>query len=452
MTNEERKRLTRQSKTGIFSIIMVFLSCVLYGVLIYAVLLTSRQYESMLSAMNDYISCEEDAMMVSDASGYLTDQVHHYVVELDYSHLEAYFTEANVTRRRERALENLGDFADEEALDALKRALERSNELMKTEIYAMRLVAEAQEGDLSSFPREVQDMPLSEEDRRLSPEEKIEKARRIVFDEDYHQAREDITEDVSRFLEGVIEIARREQQKSMVKMQRVMAIQSVLLITLIVQGLFTLGLILYNSRKKQRENKLYINQIIHAFARSIDIKDKYTNGHSVRVAKYARMIARKAGFNEKASEAVYNIGLLHDIGKITVPDEILNKPGRLSDEEFSIIKKHTSNGCEILKEIEMAPDLAIGAKYHHERIDGHGYPMGKEGDDIPEIAQIIAVADTFDAMYSSRPYRQKMPLEEVVAELRRCAGTQLNERYVDLIIDLIGEGAIAGEEGQTESG
>ena len=138
--------------------------------------------------------------------------------------------------------------------------------------------------------------------------------------------------------------------------------------------------------------------------------------------------------------------MLHDIGKITVPDEILNKKGRLDDEEFSVIKKHTSNGSEILKEIAIAPELAIGAQYHHERIDGGGYPMGKTGDEIPEIAQIIAVADTFDAMFSTRPYRKKMPLDKVVAELNRCAGTQLSVKYVSVLLQLIQEGAIAEKE------
>lgn len=157
---------------------------------------------------------------------------------------------------------------------------------------------------------------------------------------------------------------------------------------------------------------------------------------------YAKMIAKKAGFSDKAAEAVYNIGLLHDIGKITVPDEILNKNGRLDDYEYNVIKKHTSNGSEILKEIAIAPELALGAQYHHERIDGRGYPSGKAGNEIPEIAQIIAVADTFDAMYSTRPYRKRMPIEKVIAELKRCEGTQLNTEYVEVLLQLIEEGSI----------
>ena len=132
----------------------------------------------------------------------------------------------------------------------------------------------------------------------------------------------------------------------------------------------------------------------------------------------------------------------HDIGKITVPDEILHKPSRLSDEEFDVMKRHTTNGSEILQAIEIAPELALGAEYHHERIDGRGYPTGRKGDEIPQVAQIIAVADTFDAMYSTRPYRKQMPIEEVVEELKRVSGTQLNPRYVNALVELIGEGAL----------
>lgn len=442
MTKKERKRLTRETRMDIVNIIMVVISCVLYGILIYATVLVSRQFSVMLSATHDYVTCREDAEQVADASSYLTDQVHHYVMDMGYEHVEAYFTEANVTRRRENAVENLGDYADKAAVAALQDALNRSNELMKTEIYAMRLVAEAQGDDISLFPQEVQEMLLTEEDHGLSTDEMIEKARMMVFDEEYHHARENIVADVNIFLENVLAVTSSQQQKSIQEMKHIIAVQSALFVVLIVQSLVTLGMIIYNSSKKQKENTTFINQIIHAFSRSIDIKDKYTNGHSERVAQYSKMIAQKSGFNEKAAEAIYNIGLLHDIGKITVPDEILCKPGRLNDEEYNVIKKHTSNGSEILKEIEIAPDLAIGAQYHHERIDGHGYPSGKEGDEIPEIAQIIAVADTFDAMYSTRPYRKQMPIEKVVEELKRCAGTQLSEKYVGILVQLIQEGAV----------
>lgn len=442
MTKEETRRLTRESRMDIINIAMIGISVILHGILIYSTLQISAQYKIMMACMIDYIACQEDASLVSDASRYLTDQVHHYVIDMEYEHAENYFTEANVTRRREKALENLSDFANEEAMAALQEALNSSNDLMTTEIYAMRLAAESQGCDISTFPREVQDTPLTAEDRRLDPEEMAEKARLMVFDETYHQATDHIMAEVNAFLEDVMGDTRAEMESSMARMRRIMITAFALFIILIVQSFVTLGMILYNARKKQKESTQFISQIIHAFARSIDIKDKYTNGHSMRVAKYAKMIAEKSGFSKKAAEAVYNIGLLHDIGKITVPDEILNKPGRLEDEEFNVIKRHTSNGSEILKEIEISPELAIGAQYHHERIDGHGYPSGKKGDDIPEIAQIIAVADTFDAMYSTRPYRKQMPLDKVVEELKRCAGTQLNTQFVNVLVQLIEEGAM----------
>ena len=197
-----------------------------------------------------------------------------------------------------------------------------------------------------------------------------------------------------------------------------------------------------NILKKEKEDRKFIREVIQVFAKTIDIKDAYTNGHSFRVAEYTKMIAAKAGYNEAEVEKIYNIGLMHDIGKITIPNEILNKPGKLTDEEFFIMKMHASNGYEILKEVEVDPNLALGAGFHHERMDGRGYPDGKKGEEIPTVAQMIAVADTFDAMYSTRPYRTKMPIEKVVEELKRVAGTQLNEKYVKIMLELIEEGRV----------
>ena len=194
--------------------------------------------------------------------------------------------------------------------------------------------------------------------------------------------------------------------------------------------------------KKEKESRTFIRQIIQVFAKSIDVKDEYTNGHSFRVAEYTRMIAEKSGYSEEEVEKIYNIGLMHDIGKILVPNEILHKPGRLTDEEYAIMKTHASYGYDILKEVEIMPDLALGAGFHHERMDGKGYPFGKTANEIPEVAQMIAVADTFDAMHSTRPYRKKMEMEDVIAELKRVAGTQLNEKYVNVMLSLIEEGRI----------
>lgn len=194
--------------------------------------------------------------------------------------------------------------------------------------------------------------------------------------------------------------------------------------------------------KKREEDQVFVNQMIRAFAKCIDFKDKYTNGHSFRVAKYTALIAERMGYTGQRLTDIYNIGLLHDIGKIAVPDNILGKPDRLTDEEFAIISKHAENGYHILKEIEIRPELSIGAGYHHEHIDGSGYPFGKTADEIPEVAQIIAVADTFDAMNSTRPYRKQMKMDDIIDEMRRIAGTQLNAEIVDIFLEIVAEGHI----------
>lgn len=176
MTKEETKKLTRETRRDIVNIVMVVISCILYCLLIYGMVLMFRQFSTMVSSMNDYISCVDDAADVSDASAFLTDQVHHYVVEREPGHLEAYFVEANETKRRESALENLEEFADKETISSMQKALDYSNELMKTEIYAMRLIVESRGEDVSEFPQEVQDVRLLEEDQKLSSEEKAGKA------------------------------------------------------------------------------------------------------------------------------------------------------------------------------------------------------------------------------------------------------------------------------------
>ena len=221
---------------------------------------------------------------------------------------------------------------------------------------------------------------------------------------------------------------------------------------LIVLAVIVLAIILavqiYTRRKmsklieKEEKDRIFIRELIQVFTKSIDVKDEYTNGHSFRVAEYTKMIAERAGFSKDEVENFYNIGLMHDIGKITVPDEILNKPGRLTDDEFVIMKQHATNGYEILKEVEIMPELALGAGFHHEKVDGTGYPFGKKADEIPDVAQIIAVADTFDAMHSTRPYRKQMKMEDIIAEMKRVAGTQLSEKYVQVLLTLIEEGEI----------
>ena len=192
--------------------------------------------------------------------------------------------------------------------------------------------------------------------------------------------------------------------------------------------------------KKQKETMALVGGITEAFAKVIDMKDRYTNGHSSRVAKYTAMLARELGYDEETVEKYYRIALLHDIGKVGVPQEVLNKPGKLTDEEFAIIKSHTTQGYEALKQITIMPELAVGAQAHHERPDGRGYPNHLKGDEIPRVAQIIAVADCFDAMYSNRPYRNRMNFDKVVSIIREVSGTQLTADVVDAFLRLVDKG------------
>lgn len=192
--------------------------------------------------------------------------------------------------------------------------------------------------------------------------------------------------------------------------------------------------------RKSKENRALIREITQALAKTIDMKDKYTNGHSTRVADYTAMLTRELGYNEDTVEKYYNIALLHDLGKIGVKEEVLNKPGKLDDDEFNIIKSHSTLGYNVLKDISIMPELADGAGFHHERPDGRGYPRGLKGHEIPRVAQIIAVADTFDAMYSNRPYRKRMNFDKVVSIIKEVRGTQLTSDVVDAFLRLVEKG------------
>ena len=189
----------------------------------------------------------------------------------------------------------------------------------------------------------------------------------------------------------------------------------------------------------QQEVKTLSVEVMEALAHTIDAKDEYTRGHSIRVAKYSRMIAEKMGMSETECENVYYMGLLHDIGKIGVPNEIINKPDRLTDEEYDEIKKHPVTGYDILAEIKSRPDLATGARWHHERYDGKGYPDHKTGDEIPIEARIIAVADSYDAMTSNRSYRDYLPQEVVREEILKNINTQFDEEPARCMIAIIDE-------------
>ena len=178
-------------------------------------------------------------------------------------------------------------------------------------------------------------------------------------------------------------------------------------------------------------------EMMLALSKAVDAKDHYTNGHSGRVAFYAKEIARRMGKSPEEQEQIYEMGLLHDVGKIGISEEIINKTSRLTEEEFAQIKTHTVTGWTILHQISAMPELAIGARSHHEKYNGTGYPDGLKGTDIPESARIICVADCYDAMTSTRTYSTPKSQETVRAEFERCAGTQFDPDIAKVMIAMI---------------
>jgi len=222
-------------------------------------------------------------------------------------------------------------------------------------------------------------------------------------------------------------------------------ISAIIILAFFVSILVSLGMKIRIKKieAKTEEERIFNKAIIGAFSNCVDGKDTYTNGHSRRVAKYTKMLAIKLGESPETVERFYNVALLHDIGKIGIPDAILQKPGKLTDEEFAIMKSHSVRGYEILKDVQIQEDLAAGAHHHHERYDGRGYPDGLAGENIPWVACIIAVADTFDAMSSTRPYRKSLPEDFIINEIKNCAGTQFDPKVVEKFMELYNEGAFA---------
>lgn len=212
-----------------------------------------------------------------------------------------------------------------------------------------------------------------------------------------------------------------------------------------VIALLNFGLIKFRMRasiRRQLEYKNITLEAIQAIARTIDAKDEYTNGHSIRVGYYSKVIAQNLGLEEEKVNNIYYIALLHDIGKIAIPDSILNKPGRLTDEEFMVMKSHTTRGAKILNGISTIPQIIEGAKSHHERWDGKGYPEGLSGEFIPFVARIICCADCFDAMASKRVYKEPFSLEKIISEFEKCSGTQFDPKIAALVVELIKDGKL----------
>lgn len=197
--------------------------------------------------------------------------------------------------------------------------------------------------------------------------------------------------------------------------------------------------------KRHEELRNVTEQAMTAIANTIDAKDTYTKGHSTRVAKYAVKIAEKLGLDKNSVDNLYYTALLHDIGKIGVPDTILNKPAKLTDEEYEIMKQHPTSGGNILEVITTINDIKNGAAYHHERYDGKGYNKGLRGEDIPLAARIIGAADAVDAMGSTRPYRTGRTLDYVISELEKNSGTQFDPKIAAIMIDLLKSGEVTLE-------
>ncbi|MBE6759730.1 MAG: HD-GYP domain-containing protein [Ruminococcaceae bacterium] len=192
------------------------------------------------------------------------------------------------------------------------------------------------------------------------------------------------------------------------------------------------------ARKSDEQNKAISIECLSAIVNTIDEKDPFSKGHSYRVAKYSVEIARRMDLANL--DKIYIIALLHDIGKIGIPDDVLKRVGRLMPEEYALMKQHTEFGRMILSQVTSVPGITEGAKYHHEHYDGSGYNEGLRGENIPLIGRIIGVADAYDAMTSPRSYRRGLSKAEAINELNRCAGTQFDPNVARIMVRMLNDG------------
>jgi len=185
------------------------------------------------------------------------------------------------------------------------------------------------------------------------------------------------------------------------------------------------------------EQQMAYEATVGALCQAVETKDFYTRGHSDRVSRGSVMIAREIGMRGERVEAIRYAGMLHDVGKLGVPTRVLQKTGKLTEGEYEAIQLHPIRGLDIVREIGFLDEALAGIMHHHERIDGRGYPMGLAGDEIPEFARVLAVADAFDSMTSTRSYRGARPVAEAIQELRKCAGTQFDPVFVNAFVAAI---------------
>ncbi|UCF81335.1 MAG: GAF domain-containing protein [Acidobacteriota bacterium] len=198
---------------------------------------------------------------------------------------------------------------------------------------------------------------------------------------------------------------------------------------------------LENARLYEEQRETFVGTAT-ALALAIESRDKYTGGHTKRVLDFAYAAGRRLGLEGEELENLKLSAILHDIGKIGIPDNVLNKPGSLTEEEFKVMKRHPKIGGTIMSKIPFLENILDGMRYHHETLDGKGYPYGLRGEDIPLQARIVAVADAFDAMTSNRPYHDGRPVAEAVAELRRCSGTQFDADAVEALAAALEAGEV----------
>lgn len=217
---------------------------------------------------------------------------------------------------------------------------------------------------------------------------------------------------------------------------------SIVIVIISVIVIIMMAFSIYGISKRQKENSKIIEEAILSFMGFIDAKDTTTNGHSKRVAEYTRLLAKRMGYTDEEAQRLYYIGLMHDCGKIGIPDAILNKPDKLTEEEYSIIKNHTLIGEKILQDFNSIKGIRDGALYHHEKYDGTGYPQGLKGEEIPLIGRMICVIDSFDVMNSERCYSNKMTKEDIISQLETNSGIQFDPQIVEVFLGMLEDGTI----------